>query len=133
MGILLLNSHIRPHGFDTGIRLPRKTPSDCMADMLNRILKTLESITDIRTAVRKSGWIYPGSSLLIAHGLSKFTRKTEVRCALIDFAYAHEHNNELNSDEVDDGLGTLSKMLNDRAIYLQPYLPSTTQCNDIEL
>lgn len=94
-------------GFDPGIRLPRKTPPDCMADMLNRILKILESITDIRTAVKKSGWIYPGSSLLIAHGVSKFTRKTEVRCALIDFAYAHEHNNELPPDEVDDGLGTL--------------------------
>lgn len=62
-------------GFDPGIRLPRKTPPDCMADMLNRILKILESITDIRTAVKKTGWIYPGSSLLIAHGVSKFTRR----------------------------------------------------------
>lgn len=38
--------------FDLGIRLPRKTPPDYMADTLNRILKTLESITDIRTAVK---------------------------------------------------------------------------------
>lgn len=97
--------------FDLGIRLPRKTPPDYMADTLNRILKTLESITDIRTAVKKSGWIYPGGSLLIAHGVSKFTRKTEVRCGSIDFAYAHEHNNELPPNEVDDGLGTSPKML----------------------
>lgn len=39
--------------------------------------------------------------------------KNEVRCALIDFAYAHEHNNELPPDEVDDGLGTSSKLLKD--------------------
>lgn len=115
---------------DPSSRLQRKTSSDYMADMLSRTLKTIESVTDIRTAMKESGWSYPGSSLLIAHGVSEFTGKTEVRCALIDFAHAHEHNDELPPDGVDDGLETLSKLLKDRANYLQSYRPTNTRCDD---
>lgn len=110
--------------------LQRKKSSDYMADMSNRALKSLESVTDIRTATKESGWSYPGSSLLIAHGVSKFTGKTEVKCALIDFAHAHKHNDELPPDGVDDGLETLSKLLEDRANYLVSYRRTTARCHD---
>ncbi|OWT41083.1 inositol/phosphatidylinositol kinase [Cryptococcus neoformans Bt1] len=110
--------------------LQRKKSSDYMADMSNRALKSLESVTDIRTATKESGWSYPGSSLLIAHGVSKFTGKTEVKCALIDFAHAHKHNDELPPDGVDDGLETLSKLLEDRANYLESYRRTTARRHD---